>query len=93
MAYIALLFVVVANCVALFLVSLLFAGGDGSADGVKTAWAVGYPWIAAFSIAALALLRRGSKSWLAVAVGTLPAAWAAGMLFIVGANLLGFRVG
>ncbi len=93
MAYVGLLLVVVANCVVLFFAAFLAAGGDGSANGVEAVWVLGYLWIAALSIAALVLLVRGSKSWLAVAVGTLPAGWAVGLLFIVGAALLGFHVG
>ena len=93
MAYVGLLLVVLANCVFLFFAAFLAAGGDGSANGVKTVWLLGYLWVAACSVAALVLLLRGSKSWLVVAAGTLPAAWAASLLFIVDAALVGSGVG
>jgi hypothetical protein len=93
MAYVGLLLVVVANCVVLFFAAFLAAGGDASANGVKAVWLWGYPWVATCSVAALVLLFRGSRFWLAVAVGTLPAGWAASLLFMIGAALLGYRVG
>jgi hypothetical protein len=93
MRYVGLLLVVLVNCVVLFFAAFLAAGGDGSADGVRTVWLWGFTWVAACSVAALVLLVRGSKSWLTLAVGTLPAGWAASLLFIFGAAQLGYRIG
>ena len=68
-------------------------GGDGSSSDVRMLLLVEYLWIAfAFSLA-LVLLRRGSKSWLAVSLGTLPIGWAISLLLLVGAQVLGLPVG
>jgi len=94
MSYIGLLLVLAANCVVLFLVSILAAGGDGSADGVRAIRLFGYSWLAAFGIAALVLCIRGkAAAGISLAASALPAAFIAGLVVVVGGKALGLHIG
>jgi hypothetical protein len=93
MAYVGLLLIIATNCVILYFSAFLAVYGNGSAEGIRAAWLWGYVWIAGCSLTALVLLIRKSKSWFAVAAGTLPAGWAASILAILSAEMLGFHVG
>lgn len=94
MAYFLLFLIVLVNCIILLFTSALAAGGDGSSDGVKMVWIVGYPWIFAVAIAAFILCKRGSvSSGLTLAASTLPIAWLLLMAFLIIGTVLGFQVG
>ncbi|MDR7307408.1 hypothetical protein [Rhodoferax saidenbachensis] len=81
MAYASVLVLAAINCAILFFVSLLAVGGDGSSDGIKTIWLLGYVWIALFTIAALVLCaRKRGPSGVLVAASTLPTAYVASVL-------------
>lgn len=90
MVYIVVLLVAALNCVVLFFLSLLAAGGDGSADGIHRVWYFGYPWIAIISLVALyqcAKHRRAAA--IVIVASTLPAGFAALLVGLITASVLG----
>ena len=94
MSYFGVLLVALLNCVILFFASFLAAGGDGSSDGVHMVWWVGFPWIGILTLIALAnCMRQRASAALAIAVGTLPVAWAVGLVILFLANTIGIKFG
>jgi len=94
MTYLGVVLATVVNGVVLFFASLLAAGGDGSADGIMKVRLFGCCWIALFAIAGLVLCARGKGgSGVAVAGAALPAAFAAGLLVVIGGSFLGYSIG
>lgn len=76
MGYATVLVVTVLNCIVLYFVAFLAAGGDGNSGGVKAVWLFGYLWIALLTVAALAFCaRKKSSIGVLVAIGTLPSAY------------------
>jgi len=90
MKYLAVLLITVLNCVVLFFMSLLAAGGDGSATGVYMVWMTGYPWIALCSIGSLYLCIRGKgAAGMKAAAMTLPAGYIFAILCILASVFIG----
>ena len=84
MAYAGVLIVAAINCVVLFFLAFLAAGGDGSSDGVRTIWLFGYIWIALVTSAALVLCaRKRGPAGIAIAASALPTAYVASIAAIV----------
>lgn len=92
LSFIGTLAVATVNVVVLILTSTLAAGGDGDPSGVYTVLIFGGFFI--FALTCLALYRCANE---VPAIGTaalaLPTACAVGVVFLVGARLLGFQVG
>lgn len=81
----ALVWIIAAlNAVALFFLSLLAVGGDGSADGIYVVRAFGFGWIALCTVLAVWLCHRGrGVLGVATALSTWPTGFAVGYAAIV----------
>jgi len=95
MRFISLLGVLVVtavNVVVLAFASALAVGGDGDAHGIYVVLVVGGVSIAAFTGLALYCWKT-KRPAIVVAACALPFAFAAGLVFVVAAQFLGFKVG
>ena len=93
MRYLGVFLVAAVNCVVLFFVSFLAAGGDGSADGIHRVWAFGFTWIALVSLVALVVCaRKGGATGMLVAAGALPSAFVLAIVLVVGGSTLGLHL-
>ncbi|TJZ67448.1 hypothetical protein [Chitiniphilus eburneus] len=92
--YPVLAMICAANGVILFFVSFLAVGGHGEGRGVITVQVLGFAWIAMFTLVAVRTAQRGKCALATIlAAMTLPAAWVAGMVVLIGSllrSLLGF---
>lgn len=83
MRVLLILLIVAANCVALCVLSLFAAGGDGSSDGIAKVLAFGAACILATSILSMVLSVKGkATASVLVAIMTLPSAYLAGLAAI-----------
>jgi hypothetical protein len=82
------------NAAVLFFASLLAAGGDGDASGVKTIWLLGYTWIAFVCVTAFVLCsrNRGALGTL-LTIAALPILFLMSIVVVVGGRLIGFNIG
>jgi hypothetical protein len=84
MSYVLVTLVTALNCVALFFLSFLAVGGDGSAHGIHRVWQFGYPWIATFALVAFVQCARGQRSLgVGIAASTLPAGYVAAIVGMI----------
>jgi hypothetical protein len=89
MAYIVVLLIAAFNCIALFFGSLLAVGGDGSSDGMRLVWYIGYPWIAGFLVIALRQCKRQRRgAAIGTVASTLPAGYILALIGLLVAPLL-----
>jgi hypothetical protein len=90
MGYLGVLVIAAANSVLLFFVSLLAAGGNGSADGVELVLTVGFSWLALFTVAAFLVCgRKGGPAGMMVAASALPSAFLTALVLFIAATVLG----
>ena len=82
------------NAVVLFFASMLAAGGDGDASGVKAIWLLGYTWIALVCVAAFVLCtrNRGALGTL-LTIAALPILFLMSIVVVIGGRLMGFSIG
>jgi hypothetical protein len=92
LSFVGILAVAAVNGVVLFFSSLLAVGGDGNPRGVYGVLIAGGLFILLFTSIAL---HRWTKELPAVGIAAmaLPAAWGVGIVFLLGARMLGWHVG
>jgi hypothetical protein len=76
------------NALAVFFLSILAVGGNGSSDGIVTVRWFGFSAIAVATVLSLFMCARGKHTaGIKTAAGTLPAAYALGLLVLVASSM------